>query len=101
MGKVGGRGPKSRSPCKVAEAGVSLPLAGVVVEVRDQTETQRVSAVQAFNDAQVAGCLSEALPETQATVVHCQGMGIKITFASSSVKHLQMVNSHLQNFCFL
>lgn len=70
VGEVGRGGAKSRSPCKVAEAGVSLPLAGVVVEVRDQTETQRVSAVQAFNDAQVAGCLRQALPETQTTVVH-------------------------------
>lgn len=70
MGEVGRGGPKCRSPCKVTEAGVGLPLAGIVVQVGDQTETQRVGAVQAFNDAQVAGCLSQTLPETQTTVVH-------------------------------
>lgn len=101
MGQVGRRGSKGRTPGQVIQAGVGLSLTGVVVEVRYQTDPQRVCAVQAFDYAQIAGCLSQALPETQTTVVHRQGMGIKIAFAPSSMKHLQMVDSHLQNLCFL
>lgn len=101
VGEVGRRGSERRAPRQVTQARVSLSLTGVVVEMGDQTDTQRVCAVQAFDDAQIAGRLSQALPETQTTVVHRQGMGVKIAFASSSMKHLQMVNSHLQNLCFL
>lgn len=79
VGQVGSRGSKCGAPRQVAQAGMSLPLAGVVVEVGDQAETQRVCAVQALDDAQVAGRLSQALPETQTAVVHRQGMGVKIT----------------------
>lgn len=101
VGQVGRRGSKRRAPCQVTQARVSLSLTGIVVQVGDQTDPERVCAVQAFDDAQVAGRLSQALPETQTTVVHRQGMGIEVTFASSSMKHLQVVNSHLQNLCFL
>lgn len=76
---MGRRGAERRAPGQVTQAGVSLSLTGVIVEVGDQTEPQRVCAVQAFDDAQVAGRLSQALPETQTSVVHGQGMGIKIT----------------------
>lgn len=76
---MGRRGAKRRAPGQVTQAGVSLSLTGVIVEVGHQTEPQRVCAVQAFDDAQVAGRLSQALPETQTAVVHGQGMGIKIT----------------------
>lgn len=100
VGQVGRRGSKRRAPSKVTQARVSLSLTGVVVKVGDQTEAKGVCAVQALDNAQIAGCLSHALPETQTTIVHCQGMSVKITFASRSMKHLQMVNSHLQNLCF-
>lgn len=76
---MGRRGAERRAPGQVTQARVSLSLTGVIVKVGDQTETQRVCAVQAFDDAQVAGRLSQALPETQTSVVHGQGMGIKIT----------------------
>lgn len=79
VGQVGRRGSKCRAPCQVTQAGVSLSLTCIVVQVGDQAEPQRVCAVQAFDYAQVAGRLSQALPETQTTVVHGQGMGIKIT----------------------
>ena len=79
VGEVGRRGPERRAPGQVAEAGVSLSLAGVVVEVGDQAEAQGVRAVQALDDAQVTGRLSQTLPETQTAVVHRQGMGVKIT----------------------
>jgi len=73
------RGSKRRAPRQVTQAGVSLSLAGVVVEVGDQADPQRVRAVQAFDDAQITGRLRQTLPETQTTVVHSQGMGVKIT----------------------
>ena len=79
MGQMGRRGSESRTPGQMTEARVSLSLTGIVVEVGDQTHPQRVCAVQALDYAQIAGCLSQTLPETQTTVVHCQGMGIKVT----------------------
>lgn len=96
-----GRGAKSRAPGQVAEAGVRLPLAGIVVEVRHQADAQGVGAVQAFDNAEVSGRLCEALSEAQTAVVHRQGMGVKVTFASSCMEHLQVVHSHLQNLSFL
>ena len=78
MGEVGRRGPEGRAPRQVAQAGVSLPLAGVVVQVGDQTDPQRVRAVQAFDYTQVAGRLGQALPETQTPVVHRQGVGVEV-----------------------
>lgn len=78
MRQVGGRRAKGRTPGQVTETGVSLPLSGVVVEVGDQAHPQRVSAVQTFDDAQVASCLSQTLPEPQTTVIHRQGMSIKV-----------------------
>lgn len=98
--KVGRRGSKGRTPGQVTQAGVSLSLTGIVVQMRDQANPQRVCAIQALNDAKIAGCFSQALPETQTTIVHRQGMGVKVTFASSSMKHLEVINSHLQNFSF-
>lgn len=77
--QVGRRGGEGGAPCQVAQARVRLPLAGVVVEVRDQTQAQGVGGVQALDDAQVAGRLSQALPEAQAAVVHRQGVSVKIT----------------------
>lgn len=79
MGQVGRGGSERGAPRQVTQARVSLSLTGVVVQVGDQAEPQRVCAVQALDDAQVAGRLSQALPETQATVVHRQSMGVKIT----------------------
>lgn len=63
----------------MTQARVSLSLTGVVVEVGDQADPQGVCVVQAFDYTQVAGRLSQALPETQTTVVHRQGMGVKVT----------------------
>lgn len=77
--QVGRRGGEGGAPRQVAQARVRLPLAGVVVEVRDQTQAQRVGGVQALDDAQVAGRLGQALPEAQAAVVHRQGVSVKIT----------------------
>lgn len=79
VGEVGRGGSKRRPPSQVTQAGVSLPLAGVVVQVGDQTDAQRVCAVQAFDDAEIAGRLSQTLPEAQTAVVHRQGMGVKVT----------------------
>lgn len=79
MGQVSRRGSKRRAPRQVTEARMSLSLTGVVVEVGDQTDPQRVCAVQAFNYAQIAGRLSQTLPETQTSVVHCQSMGVEVT----------------------
>ena len=78
VGEVGRRGSEGRAPRQVTQAGVSLSLTGVVVEVGDQAETQRVCAVQALDDAQVADRLCQTLPETQTAVVHRQGMSVKI-----------------------
>lgn len=63
----------------MTEARVSLPLTSVVVEVRDQTHPQGVSAVQTLDDTQVSSRFSQTLPETQTTVVHGQSMSIKVT----------------------
>lgn len=79
VGEVGRRGSERRAPRQVTQTGVSLSLTGVVVEMGDQTEAQRVRAVQAFDDAQIASRLSHTLPETQTTVVHRQSMSVKIT----------------------
>lgn len=76
--QVGGGRSKSRAPGQVTETGVRLPLSGVVVEMGDQAHPQRVSAVQTFNYAQVASRLSQTLPEPQSTVIHRQGMSIKV-----------------------
>lgn len=79
VGQVGRRRSERRAPRQVSQARMSLSLTGVVVQVGDEAEPQRVRAVQAFDYAQIAGRLSQALPETQTTIVHRQGMGVKIT----------------------
>lgn len=79
MGEVGRGGSERRPPGQVTQAGVSLPLAGIVVEVGDQADAQRVCAVQALDDTEIAGRLSQTLPEAQTTVIHRQGMGVKVT----------------------
>lgn len=58
---------------------MSLSLAGIVVQVGHQAQPQRVRGVQAFDDAQVARRLGQALPESQAPVVHRQGVSVEIT----------------------
>lgn len=89
MRNVGRRGSKSRTPGQVTQAGVSLSLTGVVVQMRDEADSQRVCAVQALNDAEIAGGFSQALPETQTTVIHRQGMGIKVTWGDEERKPLK------------
>lgn len=79
MGQVGRRRSERGAPSQVTEARVSLSLTGVVVEVGDQADPQRVCAVQAFDDAQISCSLSQTLPETQTSVIHCQSMSVKIT----------------------
>lgn len=61
----------------VSQAGVDLALQGVAVEVGHQADAERVGAVQALDDAQVAGRLGQALAEAQAAVVHRQGVGVE------------------------
>lgn len=78
VGQVGRRGSERRAPRQVTQARVGLSLAGVVVQVGDQTDPQGVCAVQALDDTQVAGRLSQALPETQTAVVHRQSVGVEV-----------------------
>lgn len=87
--KVGRGGSKSGTPGQVTQAGVSLSLTGIVVQMRDQANPQRVCAIQALNDAKIAGCFSQALPETQTTIVHRQGMGVKVTWGDEERKLLK------------
>lgn len=79
VGQVGRGRAERRTPGQVAQTGVGFSLTGIVVEVGHQADTQGVSAVQTLDYTQVAGCLCQTLPETQTTVVHRQGMGIKVT----------------------
>lgn len=79
MRQVGRGGSEGGAPGQVTEAGVSLSLTGIVVEVGDQADPQGVRTVQAFDYAQVTGRLGQALPETQTTIVHSQGMGVEVT----------------------
>lgn len=55
-----------------------FPLRGVVVEMRDQPNAQRVGGIQSLDDAQVTGNFCQALPEPQTPIVHGEGMRIKI-----------------------
>lgn len=79
VGQVGRWRSERGAPGQVTQARMGLSLTGVVVQVGDETEPQRVRAVQAFDYAQIAGRLSQALPETQTAIVHRQGMGVEIT----------------------
>lgn len=82
VGQVGGGGwPEGRAPGQVPQPrdGEGLSLGGVAVQVGDQADPQGVSAVQPLDDAQVAGCLSQTLPETQTSVVRGQSTGIKVS----------------------
>lgn len=97
--------PKGTSPRYVSDAGVgtagSFSLGSIVVEMRNQSHSERVSIVQTFNYAQITGNLSKAFSETQAAIVHCEGVGIKVAFTPCSVQHLEMINRHLKNLSFL
>ena len=82
MGQLGGGGRrKGRAPGQVPypRDGEGLSLGRVAIQVGDQADPQGVSAVQPLDDAQVAGCLSQTLPETQTSVVRGQSTGIKVT----------------------
>lgn len=79
VAEVGRRGREGRAPGQVTQTRVGLPLAGVAVQVGHQAQPQGVGAVQAFDDAQVACRLGQALPEAQTPVVHRQSVGIEIT----------------------
>lgn len=57
---------------------VHFPLRGVVAEVGYQTYTEGVCTLPTLYDAQVAGCLCQALPEAQAAVIFSEGMSLKV-----------------------
>lgn len=128
VAEVGRGGGEGRAPGQMAQAGVGLPLAGVVVEVGHQAQAEGVGAVQPLHQAQVARRLSQTLPEAQTSVVHGQSVGVEKTcgdspemqdeplgsvsappgqvevgptFTSGSVQHLQVVHGHLQDLGFL
>lgn len=58
---------------------VSLSLGGIAAQVGHQANAEWVGVVQALDDAQVSGCLSQTLAEAQATIIHCQSMSVKVT----------------------
>lgn len=67
-----------RAPSHASQSCVRLSLGSIAAEVGYQADPQRVGAVQALDDAQVAGSLRQTLAEAQAAVIHGQCMGIKI-----------------------
>lgn len=67
----------------------------------EEAGTKWVAGVQALHSGQIAGNLHHAFPETQRQEVQGQSVGIKITFPSSGLQHLQMVHCHLEDFCLL
>lgn len=65
--------------------GQRLHLSCIAVEVGEKANPDGVcTAAGAFQDPQVPDDLGEALPETDAPEVHCQGPGIK---ESCKVRH--------------
>lgn len=75
-----GRGSSvGRAPGQVFQSSVHLPLRGAVAEVGHQAYTEGVCAVPTLDDAQVASCLCQALPEAQAAVILSKSMSLKVT----------------------
>lgn len=60
--------------------------------MRQKAGAQRVSRVQAFHGAQVAGNLGHTLPETQRQEVQGQSVGVKITYRDRD--RLRVKHSH-------
>ena len=79
MGEVGRGRSIGRAPGQVFQSGVHLSLRGTVAEVGHQAHAEGVRAVPALDDAQVAGCLCQALPEAQAAVILSKSMSLKVT----------------------
>lgn len=61
------------------QSSVHLSLRGVAAEVGHQTYTEGVCALPTLYDAQVAGCLCQALPEAQAAVILSESVSLKVT----------------------
>lgn len=59
------------------------------------------TAAGPFQDSQVPDDFSEALPETNAPEVNCQGSGIEESCPTSGVEHFQVIYRHLQDLSFL
>lgn len=75
---------KGTAPGNVSNTSVRttcrFPLRGVVIEVRDEPNTQRVRGIQPLDDAQVSSHLSQALSKAQTPVIHSQSVSIKVTY---------------------
>lgn len=75
---------KGVAPMNVSNASMRtarcFPLRGVVIEVRHESDPQRVRGIQAFYNAQVSSNFSQALSEPETPVVHSQSMSIEITY---------------------
>lgn len=59
------------------QSSVHFPMGGIVAEVGHQANTEGVCALTALHDAQVAGCLCQALPEAQAAVILSKSVSLK------------------------
>lgn len=82
--------------------GGRLHLGCVAVEVGEKANPHGVrTAAGSFQDPQVPDDLGEALPETDAPEVNCQGPGIKESCPTSRVEHFQVIYRHLQDLGFL
>ena len=79
VSQVSRGGTEGRAPGQVTQTRVGLPLGCIAVEVGHKADAEWVGTVQPLNDTQVAGCLGQALPESQPSVVHGQGVGVKVT----------------------
>lgn len=79
-------------PGKVSKARVcsasSFPLGGVIVKMRDQSDSKWVRSIKSFDDAQVAGDFCQAFPEPQTPIVHGQGMGVKVAWGTKKKRPL-------------
>lgn len=81
---------KGVAPRNVSNAGMRtarcFPLRGVVIEVRHESDPQRVRGIQALYNAQVSSHFSQALSEPETPVVHSQSMSIEITYERGEKK---------------
>lgn len=64
---------------RVVRDGRGDELRGTAAEVGDEANAQRVTRVQSFHRAQIAGHFGETLAETDAHEVHGQRVEIEIT----------------------
>lgn len=69
------------------QSSVHLPLSGVAAEVGHQAHAEGVRTVPSLNNAEVASCLSQTLPEAQAAVILSKSMSLKETCQGGEQNH--------------